>query len=85
MCRAAARTPALIPPVLPQVRGEWGPVNYPLIPGHEIVGIVTEVGSSVTNFKVRLREPDDALHKRLPSFPRQCRPQSIPPPHHGSR
>lgn len=25
--------------------GEWGEVNYPLVPGHEIAGIVTEVGS----------------------------------------
>lgn len=33
-------------------RGEWGPVNYPLVPGHEIAGIVTEVGSEVTKFAV---------------------------------
>ncbi|MDQ0429316.1 putative zinc-type alcohol dehydrogenase-like protein [Planomicrobium stackebrandtii] len=32
--------------------GEWGPVNYPLVPGHEIAGIVTEVGSEVTKYKV---------------------------------
>ncbi|MDT0122811.1 NAD(P)-dependent alcohol dehydrogenase [Paenibacillus sp. RRE4] len=32
--------------------GEWGPVNYPLVPGHEIAGIVTEVGSGVTKYKV---------------------------------
>jgi D-arabinose 1-dehydrogenase-like Zn-dependent alcohol dehydrogenase len=25
---------------------------YPIVPGHEIVGIVTEVGSAVTKFKV---------------------------------
>jgi len=31
-------------------RGEWGPVSYPLVPGHEIAGIVTEVGSEVTKF-----------------------------------
>ncbi|MCW3814382.1 NAD(P)-dependent alcohol dehydrogenase [Micromonospora sp. DR5-3] len=30
------------------VRGDWGPQPYPLVPGHEIVGIVTEVGSEVT-------------------------------------
>lgn len=34
------------------VRGEWGPRDYPLVPGHEIAGIVTEVGSDVTKFKV---------------------------------
>ncbi|PSL42219.1 putative zinc-type alcohol dehydrogenase-like protein [Planomicrobium soli] len=32
--------------------GEWGPVNYPLVPGHEIAGIVTEVGAEVTKYKV---------------------------------
>lgn len=34
-------------------RGEWHPdVPYPLVPGHEIAGIVKEVGSAVTGFKV---------------------------------
>jgi uncharacterized zinc-type alcohol dehydrogenase-like protein len=32
--------------------GEWGPVNYPLVPGHEIAGIVTELGAEVTKYKV---------------------------------
>ena len=31
-------------------RGEWGRVTYPLVPGHEIAGIVREVGSQVTKF-----------------------------------
>jgi uncharacterized zinc-type alcohol dehydrogenase-like protein len=35
-----------------QVREEWGPALYPMVPGHEIVGIVTEVGASVTKFRV---------------------------------
>lgn len=34
------------------VRGEWGEVEYPMTPGHEIAGIVTEVGSDVSKFKV---------------------------------
>jgi uncharacterized zinc-type alcohol dehydrogenase-like protein len=34
------------------VRGDWGPQQYPLVPGHEIAGIVTEVGSEVTKHKV---------------------------------
>jgi uncharacterized zinc-type alcohol dehydrogenase-like protein len=34
------------------VRSEWGPSVYPIVPGHEIVGTVTEVGSEVTKFKV---------------------------------
>ncbi|MBX9939248.1 MAG: NAD(P)-dependent alcohol dehydrogenase [Candidatus Obscuribacterales bacterium] len=32
-------------------RDEWGGALYPMVPGHEIVGIVTEVGSAVTRFK----------------------------------
>lgn len=33
-------------------RGEWGPVQYPFVPGHEIAGIVAEVGSEVTKHAV---------------------------------
>ena len=29
-------------------REEWGEVDYPLVPGHEIAGIVSEVGDKVT-------------------------------------
>lgn len=32
--------------------GEWGPVHYPLVPGHEIAGVVTAVGPNVTKYKV---------------------------------
>lgn len=31
-------------------RGEWGGQAYPLVPGHEIVGRVSRVGSAVTDF-----------------------------------
>ena len=34
------------------VRAEWGDVTYPIVPGHEIAGIVTEVGSEVTQYTV---------------------------------
>ncbi|UUO00781.1 NAD(P)-dependent alcohol dehydrogenase [Mycolicibacterium novocastrense] len=34
------------------VRDEWGRANYPVVPGHEIAGVVTEVGAEVTGFKV---------------------------------
>jgi uncharacterized zinc-type alcohol dehydrogenase-like protein len=34
------------------VNGDWGPQPYPVVPGHEIVGIVTEVGSGVTRHQV---------------------------------
>jgi alcohol dehydrogenase (NADP+) len=33
-------------------RGEWGRVRYPLVVGHEIAGVVAEVGSEVTEHKV---------------------------------
>jgi uncharacterized zinc-type alcohol dehydrogenase-like protein len=33
-------------------RSEWGAVNYPLVPGHEIAGIVAGVGSEVTKFAI---------------------------------
>jgi uncharacterized zinc-type alcohol dehydrogenase-like protein len=34
-----------------QVRDEWGGSIFPMVPGHEIVGRVTQVGSSVKRFK----------------------------------
>src|ERR1700747_1339590 len=39
---------------LHQVRNEWSdvmPTVYPCVPGHEIVGRVTKVGSAVSKFK----------------------------------
>jgi len=33
-------------------RNEWGGTVYPVVPGHEIVGIVKGIGSAVTKFKV---------------------------------
>ncbi|MBN9096515.1 MAG: NAD(P)-dependent alcohol dehydrogenase [Pseudonocardia sp.] len=33
-------------------REEWGSTNFPLVPGHEIAGIVSEVGPEVTKYKV---------------------------------
>jgi alcohol dehydrogenase (NADP+) len=39
---------------LHQVRNEWSsimPTVYPIVPGHEIVGRVTKVGSAVTKYK----------------------------------
>ena len=34
------------------VNNDWGMTNYPVVPGHEIVGRVTEVGPAVSKFKV---------------------------------
>ncbi|CAB4561384.1 MAG: alcohol dehydrogenase catalytic domain-containing protein [Actinobacteria bacterium] len=35
-----------------QVAEEWGPAIFPMVPGHEIAGVVTSTGSKVTKFKV---------------------------------
>jgi len=35
-----------------QAKEEWGPAIFPMVPGHEIAGVVTSVGSNVTKFKV---------------------------------
>lgn len=35
-----------------QMKGHWGPQQYPQVPGHEIVGVVAAVGKNVTQFKV---------------------------------
>jgi uncharacterized zinc-type alcohol dehydrogenase-like protein len=34
------------------VRGDWGPITYPQVVGHEIVGEVVEVGAEVTKHTV---------------------------------
>lgn len=37
---------------LHHTRGEWGEQAYPVVPGHEIAGVVAQVGSAVTRYKV---------------------------------
>ncbi|XP_029127731.1 probable mannitol dehydrogenase [Cajanus cajan] len=37
---------------LHMLKNEWGNSAYPIVPGHEIAGVVTEVGSKVQKFKV---------------------------------
>lgn len=32
--------------------GDWGPQQYPQVPGHEIAGIVADMGKNVTKFKI---------------------------------
>src|SRR5215218_2714747 len=34
------------------VNGDWGPQPFPVVPGHEIVGVVTEIGAHVTRHRV---------------------------------
>lgn len=31
---------------------EWGEIKYPIVPGHEIAGVVAEVGSKVSRYKI---------------------------------
>jgi alcohol dehydrogenase (NADP+) len=35
-----------------QVNDEWGGSVFPMVPGHEIVGIVSQVGTKVTRYKI---------------------------------
>ena len=35
-----------------QARDEWGNAIFPMVPGHEIAGLVSAVGSKVTKYKV---------------------------------
>ncbi len=35
-----------------QVREEWGTAQFPMVPGHEIAGVVSAVGDGVTKYKV---------------------------------
>ncbi len=37
---------------LHMARNEWRNTRYPIVPGHEIVGHVTAIGSAVTRFKI---------------------------------
>jgi uncharacterized zinc-type alcohol dehydrogenase-like protein len=34
-------------------RNDWGMTQYPVVPGHEIVGKVVQVGSEVSKHKIR--------------------------------
>lgn len=34
-----------------QVRNEWGGSTFPMVPGHEIIGIISGIGSKVTRYK----------------------------------
>lgn len=37
---------------LHNAKNDWGFTQYPVVPGHEIVGVVTEIGNKVEKFKV---------------------------------
>ncbi|QEG24953.1 NADPH-dependent aldehyde reductase Ahr [Mariniblastus fucicola] len=40
---------------LSMLKNDWGMTQYPLVPGHEVVGTVSEVGEHVTHLKVGQR------------------------------
>src|SRR3954447_15403130 len=42
----------ICPSDIPTVNGDWGPQPFPVVPGHEIVGVVTQVGPDVTRHRV---------------------------------
>lgn len=37
---------------LHQIRNDWFPGIFPMVPGHEVVGVITQVGEAVKKFKV---------------------------------
>ncbi|OMO75487.1 Alcohol dehydrogenase superfamily, zinc-type [Corchorus olitorius] len=37
---------------LHHVKNDWGITMYPVVPGHEITGVITKIGNNVKNFKV---------------------------------
>ena len=48
---------------LHSARNDWGGTVYPIVPGHEIVGVVSAVGTTVTRHKVG----DLHLHEVTPA------------------
>ncbi|KDQ02528.1 hypothetical protein EN35_12235 [Rhodococcus qingshengii] len=48
-------------------RNEWGGAKYPIVPGHEIAGVVAAVGSDVTKHKVGDRVASAASSTRAGS------------------
>ncbi len=49
------------------VRSEWGEANYPVVPGHEIAGVVRAVGSKVSKHKVATTSASVVLSTRAVS------------------
>lgn len=37
------------------MQNSWGDAKYPMVPGHEIVGVVTDIGSEVASIKIGQR------------------------------
>ncbi len=49
-----------------QARDEWGGSIFPMVPGHEIVGIVVKTGGHVTKWKIGDTVGVGLLHRLLP-------------------
>ncbi|KAF7140862.1 hypothetical protein RHSIM_Rhsim06G0212600 [Rhododendron simsii] len=47
---------------LHRIKNEWGGSKYPMVPGHEIAGVVTEVGSKVQKYKIGDKVGVGCLH-----------------------
>ena len=63
-CRSKSSSAASVTPIFTMSATSGSsimPTVYPCVPGHEIVGRVTKVGSAVTKFK-----PGDLAGRRLP-------------------
>jgi uncharacterized zinc-type alcohol dehydrogenase-like protein len=52
------------------VNNGWGASTFPMVPGHEIAGIVSQVGTKVTRYK----EGDRAAVGNFVDSCRKCRP-----------
>ncbi|KAI9164827.1 hypothetical protein LWI28_006354 [Acer negundo] len=51
------------------LKNDWGTSTYPLVPGHEIVGVVTEIGSKVTVISTSPNKKKEAIeHLGADSF-----------------
>ena len=50
-----------------QARDEWGGSIFPMVPGHEIVGMVEQVGAEVKKFKagISYRGEENDQHPEL--------------------
>jgi alcohol dehydrogenase (NADP+) len=52
MWPSTSTSPASATPISTSSRASGGPAVYPVVPGHEIAGVVTEVGAEVTKYQV---------------------------------
>ena len=51
-----------------QVRNEWGASTFPMVPGHEIAGVVTGIGAKVTRHKMGDRVAIGSLYSFIANY-----------------